>query len=424
MRAIKILPSLESNRRLSERWGGTNFKLWRIPDVRVNVKEEVPRDRKNMRPEMHEARYDLYGSSVKKRFEKLNTDKMMETNDESQVEDSCHNLRELQETPEVEESAVGSDPLDFAEGGTYETSKELELEADRLHMRSKYYLRNKAIAQKDARTDVHSLPDVKDHLIIMGSGLNSLYDLIRPLRARYIGQIQHIVIVYPEPIPSHVWKRISAFEGLHVVLGSPLHESDLFRAGILICARVVMLAPDTVAPKGRGMEGLVDANSIFAYQLVRSLRPDVSVVLEVTHPENVQFLDQSPQVSSSIHQHYRFTRTFASGCLFTSNMLDSFTCQQFYHPEVLSVIGKLVSGTDDHNLKSREIDQDPEIKKLLCKIQISNLYQVAMSDHLLGSLRSPSFGSVFDYLLKEGQLALALYRGVNTHAKIGIKVTS
>ena len=79
------------------------------------------------------------------------------------MEDSCHNLRELQETPEVEESAVRSDPLDFAEGGTYETSKQLELEADRLHMRSKYYLRNKAITQKDARTDVHSLPDVKDH---------------------------------------------------------------------------------------------------------------------------------------------------------------------------------------------------------------------------------------------------------------------
>ena len=177
---------------------------------------------------------------------------------------------------------------DRVKKGTYEMSKRLELEADNKYMRSKYYLRDKPLSQLDARTDVLSLPDVKAHLIIMGNGLNSLYDLIRPLRARYIGHVQHIVIINAEPIPSHVWKRISQFEGLHVVLGSPLHESDLFRAGILICARVVMLAPDTVAFKGRGMEGLVDANSIFAYQLVRSLRPDVSVVLEVTHPENVQ----------------------------------------------------------------------------------------------------------------------------------------
>ena len=177
---------------------------------------------------------------------------------------------------------------DRHEKGAYEMGKRLELEADNKYMRSKYYLRHRPLSQSEARTDVQSLPDVRDHLIIMGSGLNSLFDLIRPLRARYIGHVQHIVIINPEPIPSHVWKRISQFDGLHLVLGSPLHESDLFRAGILICARVVMLAPDTVASKGRGMEGLVDANSIFAYQLVKSLRPDVSVVLEITHPENVQ----------------------------------------------------------------------------------------------------------------------------------------
>jgi hypothetical protein len=302
--------------------------------------------------------------------------------------------------------------------------KRLELEADNKYMRSKYFLRHRPASQIEARTDVQSLPDIRDHLIIMGSGLNSLYDLIRPLRARYIGRVQHIVIINPEPIPSHVWKRISQFDGLHLVLGSPLHESDLFRAGILICARVVMLAPDTVASKGRGMEGLVDANSIFAYQLVRSLRPDVSVVLEITHPENVQFLDQSPQVPHALHQHYRFTRTFASGCLFTSNMLDSFSCQQFYHPEVLSVIGKLVSGTDEHRPDSKNEDNDPDVQALLSSMALSNLYQVTMTDQLLGGLRSPSYGNVFDYLLANGQLALALYRGVNVHAKIGIKANT
>ena len=55
--------------------------------------------------------------------------------------------------------------------------------------------------------------------------------------------------------------------------GSCLNESDLFRAGILTASQVVMLAPDTTESSKEGMEGLVDANTIFVYQLVQSIRP-------------------------------------------------------------------------------------------------------------------------------------------------------
>jgi len=47
-----------------------------------------------------------------------------------------------------------------------------------------------------------------------------------------------------------------------------------------------------------------------------------------------------------------------------------------------------------------------------------------MTDQLLGELRSPSYGNVFEHLLGHGQLALALYRGINAHAKIGIKANT
>jgi len=88
------------------------------------------------------------------------------------------------------------------------------------------------------------------------------------------------------------------------------------------------------------------------------------------------------------------------------------------------VIGKLVSGTDDQRPEKNDADKDPEMTALLSSFEPSNLYQVAMSDRLLGALRSPSYGNVFDYLLSQGSLPLALYRGVNSHAKIGIKANT
>ena len=96
------------------------------------------------------------------------------------------------------------------------------------------------------------------------------------------------------------------------VQGSALNEADLFRAGILTAQKLVMLAPDH-RPDSTGMEGLIDAKTIFAYQLVMQLRPGISVVLEIIHSENVMFLDSSHK---QIDEHYRFTSQFASGCLF------------------------------------------------------------------------------------------------------------
>jgi len=57
--------------------------------------------------------------------------------------------------------------------------------------------------------------------------------------------------------------------------------------------------------------------------------------------------------------------------------------QQFYHPEVLSVIGKLVSGTDEHRPDSKNGNSDPDVQALLSSMEISNLYQVKLSKSAL-----------------------------------------
>ena len=58
------------------------------------------------------------------------------------------------------------------------------------------------------------VPNIEGHLIIMGKSINNLFDLIRPLRARYLGSLKYIVILYPDVIPHAVWQRIAIFEGI------------------------------------------------------------------------------------------------------------------------------------------------------------------------------------------------------------------
>lgn len=60
-----------------------------------------------------------------------------------------------------------------------------------------------------------------------------MYDLIRPLRARNLGELKHIIIIYPMDFPLAVWQRISIFESIWIIRGSALEEADIRRAGKL-----------------------------------------------------------------------------------------------------------------------------------------------------------------------------------------------
>lgn len=62
--------------------------------------------------------------------------------------------------------------------------------------------------------------------------MSNLYDLIRPLRARSLGELRHIIIIYPSDFPLAVWQRISIFESIWIIRGSALEEADIRRAGM------------------------------------------------------------------------------------------------------------------------------------------------------------------------------------------------
>jgi hypothetical protein len=101
-------------------------------------------------------------------------------------------------------------------------------------LRENYYIRETHMDIADAviRSSVNEeMPFVDNHIIIIGKALSNLYDLIRPLRSRTLGELKHIIIIYPNDFPTAVWQRISIFESVWIVRGSALEEADIRRAG-------------------------------------------------------------------------------------------------------------------------------------------------------------------------------------------------
>jgi len=264
---------------------------------------------------------------------------------------------------------------------------------------------------------------MSEHLIVIGKGLSNLYDFIRPLRAKQLGRLKHIVILHPTDIPYNVWRRISIFEGLLYVRGSPLEENDIRRAGIFRAEQVVVLADSMQHDSKNGlisMDALVDADAIFTYQCVKRLNEKAHIVIEIVRHQNVGYLDPTSNLMNTRDTDYRFTPHFAAGAIFTSSLLDSVVCQAFYNPQIIRVIDKLISGADPRETNPLAAYPGLHNKRPKAGIQSivgSSLYQIPIPDNI----EEKTYGGVFNALAKEGILPIGLLRGVFNNMNIGPK---
>lgn len=320
------------------------------------------------------------------------------------------------------------------------------------HFHRNYYVRHDPIKLSEitVKTSViDELPFINQHLIIIGKGLKNLYDLIRPLRAKYLGPLKYIVLLYPFDIPEDVWQRISIFEAIIFVRGSPLEESNLRRAGIFRASQVVVLADGSTSEgSGAGMEALVDSEAIFAYQHVKRMNPSTQVVVELVNQSNVGYLDEN--VGDSTASDYKFSSQFAAGIVFTTSILDSIVCQAYYNPQIIKVVNKLVSGVDQteradladeaqkkmmspdaHSDSDSDDDAPPgsmkrmsgkkpslaRLKSDVRTIQGSCLYQIPLPD----DLSKRTYGALYQHLAQQGMIPLGIYRGIFSNMNIGPK---
>ena len=291
-------------------------------------------------------------------------------------------------------------------------------------LRNNFFVRDSPADLMDAHVATSLLeeyPYMNNHMIVIAKGLSNLYDFIRPLRAKHLGKLCHIVLLYPDEIPAHIWRRISLFEGILYVKGSPLEESDIRRAGIFRASQVVVLADPNVETSKKDssrIDALVDADAIFTYHCVRRLNEKTQVMIEIVRHQNVIYLDPSVTSITSAGSNFKFTAQFASGLLFTSSMLDTIVCQAFYNPQIIRVLNKLISGTE------HAVDT-PKSNPLLSSgrrpivgigsVVGSALYQISVPDNLTVK----TYGAMFRQLTKEGILPLGLLRGVFQNMSMG-----
>lgn len=313
------------------------------------------------------------------------------------------------------------------------THQEAIQKAEDIHLKENYFVRGQPIELADAVIKTSVIEEVPileklcNHIIIMGKSLNNLYDLIRPLRARQLGSLRYIVILYAQDIPHAVWQRISIFEGILVVRGSSLEEADIRRAGIFQAQKVIVLADaegeggnplshGSASTKASSLEILVDADAIFSYQCVRRMNENAQVVVEIVKHSSIGYLDQE---LSSREIHYKFTPQFASGALFTSSLLDTIVCQAFYNPLIIKVINKLISGIEhkDYNEIAASAGTTQIKPKGLAAITGSSLYQINIPE----DLESHTYGALYKHLAKVDMIPLGIFRGIFNQMKTGPK---
>lgn len=351
-----------------------------------------------------------------------------------------------------------------------ETMQEELQKAEDQHLRENYYVRDYLMDLRDAivKTSVtDAKPFIENHIIIIGKALSNLYDLIRPLRAKTLGTLKHIVILYPDEFPLAVWQRISIFESVWIVRGSPLEESDIRRCGIFKCKQVVMLADASMVSANAmldrthnvaDMDALVDADAIFCYQAVKRLNEAANVVVEIVRQSNVSYLDPETGLNSN-DIDYKFTPQFASGALFTTSLLDTLACQAFYNTKIVEVINRFVGfgveikekTADKHGSSSSSMAGGPpsptgRVGSSANKSSMysdngaggtgsngepnnrtpfnpktligSALYQIPV---LVEGLESRTYGALYSHLAKRKQIPLGILRGVFSNTKSGPK---
>lgn len=133
--------------------------------------------------------------------------------------------------------------------------------------------------------------EVTNHIVVCGIH-PSIYYFILPLRAKYLREIQYIVILAPEK-PTEIWEYINRFPKIKYIKGSPLLGEDLIRANINFAEKAVVLGRDMSTKPGEGgnsLDEMLDAESIFIYKAIKKCNKNVQVMVELVHSSNIEFL--------------------------------------------------------------------------------------------------------------------------------------
>ena len=134
--------------------------------------------------------------------------------------------------------------------------------------------------------------EITNHIVVCGIH-PSIYYFLLPLRARYLKELQYIVILAPEKPSTEVWESINRFPKVRFIKGSPLVSEDLMRANINYADKAVIFAQEMDVVKNEGneiLDEMHDAESIFIYKAIKKINPSIQIMIELVYSSNVEFL--------------------------------------------------------------------------------------------------------------------------------------
>jgi hypothetical protein len=180
----------------------------------------------------------------------------------------------------------------------------------------------------------------ENHIIICGMVENIKY-FVMPLRAGYNKDPSPIVILHDEVPTAKQWAELNTFPQIYFVQGSPLQEKSFDRVNIMKAKQVVILTPNVGNAKKKkntdnqgedeenqnDEENLLDAQTIFKYNIIKKKNKDVNVVTELVNQDNIAYLLNNPLLYHLLSIHgYDQTPVFASGEVYLSSLMDSLIC--------------------------------------------------------------------------------------------------
>ena len=287
----------------------------------------------------------------------------------------------------------------------------------------------------------------KEHIIICGVCQN-LIDFIKPLRSKNLPKriVPTIVILSKELPDDKIWNTISFFEQIYLVQGDPMKRSDLKRAGIKSAKKVVILAPGineisqftlnkklknlkinneddenneikqviTARKLTREEEDLLDAKTIFKYNMISKINKDIFCVIELINPSNVSFLNNKKRKNNDEYLFLKAglnidaTASFAAGEVYYSSIMDNVITQAYYNPSLLNVLKKLIVGEDQSNIINKNI------LKRYSNITSGNLYLINMPIGIFPKnlliYNKIKFEDVFKFFIQMKIIVIGIYR--------------
>jgi len=248
---------------------------------------------------------------------------------------------------------------------------------------------------------------IVNHIVVCGIH-PSIYYFLLPLRAKYLKDLQHVVILSPEPPANEMWDYLSRFPKLIYIKGSPLLQEDLRRANINYADKAVILGQDSSNMKdGIVNDEMLDAESIFIYKAIKKCNKNVQIMTDLVYSSNIEFLlpkDAKRDESPKVEFRHELTPLFAAGEVYISSIIDTLTSQAYYNPHIVTIVQQLVTGGKQSSTMIRNICDLADLKQ-------SNLWQIPIPEDYLNK----TFGELFNYLAAERELIpLGLYRLPNS----------